>query len=408
MIEIAEAYQKLSELAEKARARHRQRAPLLIATTNAAGCVLAESVHCRYDAPAFDQSAMDGIAFAYQADLTQLEVCGTIAAGDPPDAYILKAGQCVRIMTGAPVPSSADTVVPVEQLIFSADDTSVQVNAQPEQGENVRKRGENLRQGQVLLPADTQVNAACIAALTAQGISQISVRPPVNVGILTTGNEVLDHRATLAPGQIHDSNGPAIGTLLSQPHIQWESLGRLPDDQDALAQLLASHTYLDIVILTGGVSMGNFDFVPGAAEAAGYQQVFHKVRIKPGKPLLVSQHDSGSVLFGLPGNPVSSLVSTQLFVLPFIQGVTSAHMQQPIKIELPLSEAAKGARFPYYIPVIWDQWQGQTAVKPVPISGSGDIVRFAQGQTLACLPATKMVAAGEKVQVLLLQTGCVG
>lgn len=408
MIEIAEAYQQLAALATTCRAKRAQRPAQVVPVTQANGRVLATSVTCRYDAPGFDQSAMDGIAFAWQEDLRQLKVVGVVAAGDVPDSVALAAGTCVRMMTGAPVPTSADTVVPVERLTFSDDGTHVCVNVQPQIGDHVRKRGENLRQGAPLFAANTWINATVLSALAAQGIAEVSVKPKIQVGILTTGNEVVDHRATLAAGQIHDSNGPGIAALLDQPHIAWESLGSMPDQLQTLRDLLANHTYLDLIILTGGVSMGDFDFVPQAAQDAGFRHCFHKVRIKPGKPLLVSEHPAGTVLFGLPGNPVSSLVSTRLFVLPFISGLVAKQMQAPLMLELPLSSAAEGAKFPYYVPVQWDQWQGELAVKPVPISGSGDIVRFAQGETLACLPPTKKLCAGEKVQVLLLHSHRVG
>jgi molybdopterin molybdotransferase len=408
MLEIPEAYAQLSDLADRIRASRYADRHEAIATVQAHGRVLAKPVHCRYDAPAFDQSAMDGIAFAWQADLSRLKVLGRVAAGDAPNGFRLEPGECVRIMTGAPVPETTDTVVPVEQLAFSPDGKSVAVQATPEKAEHVRKQGENLRAGDVLLTAGHWINAASIAAMTSQGLSEVSVFPQIRVGILTTGDEVVDHQAELAPGQIHDSNGPGLSALLNRPHLAFQQLGSMPDDLEGLQRLLESHTSLDIVILTGGVSMGDFDFVPKAAEQAGFKPLFHKVRIKPGKPLLVSEHESGCVLFGLPGNPVSTLVSTQLFVLPFLTSLLGETMQPPLEVFLPLSGAAKGAKFPYYVPVTWSTWEGELAVAPVPISGSGDIVRFAGGETLACLPPQRMIEPGEKVQVLLLHSHRVG
>lgn len=402
LIPLEEAYELL-----KSAFSHQNDKRERLFLTHCLGRYLAESAPCRMDHPGFDQSAMDGIAFRWKAKTRPLRLIGTMAAGDRPDTLVIEGDDAARIMTGAPIPQGADTVMMIEKVRIN-DDTCW-LEEPGTSGQHIRFRGENMKQGDVLAEAGVPLTAARIAALTAQGISDAVVKPRLRIGIATTGNEIIPHFQPLRPGQIHNSNAPALEAFFSAPDLACMQLGVLPDDLEQTTACLAKHTDLDVLVLTGGVSMGDFDFVPAAAEAAGFKPHFHKVRMKPGKPVWVGRHDSGTWLFGLPGNPVSALVGATLFIQPVLNAMRTGRFQPPHKIHMPLASGIKNhSKFPFFQGCQLVIKDGVTCAKPVKTSGSGDILRFGASELLLCIPPKEALNPGAPVEVLLPLQGVIG
>ena len=379
-----------------------------MALETALGRVLSTPVECRLDHPGFDQSAMDGIAFR-GASGGRLRVIGTVAAGDPPDQLMPGPGECVRIMTGAPVPSSTDTVEMVEQVRFETE-TDEAGNAREiavlegeiHGGRHIRRQGENARAGEPLYPEGTLVRAGELAGLLSQGVRRVRVRRKIRIGIATTGDEVVPYHRPLEPGQIYNTNALALAGLLEAPSVEIVQLGVFPDDLVQTRACLEVNTDLDVLVLTGGVSMGRFDFVPEAAERAGFVPQFHKVRMKPGKPLWFGRHPEGTFLFGLPGNPVSAMVGTLLFVTPLVRALATGSFREPLWTSMPLATAcANRARFPFFAGGSFTPTSTGLHVTPLPTSGSGDVIRFSHWDTLIRLPPSAEFESETTVQVLL-------
>ncbi|NLX24120.1 MAG: molybdopterin molybdotransferase MoeA [Phycisphaerae bacterium] len=290
----------------------------------AAGRVLAEPLVADRDSPAHDVSAMDGYALRL-ADLPadaswRLEVAGEIAAGQPPRP--LPVGRAMRVFTGACIPTGADVVVRREDV--DEDGGSIAVSLMPgaiRSGDYIRRRGENAREGQSILPPGIVVTPPAAGALVAFGAHRPMVYRRVRVGVLITGDEVLGPGAVPEPWQIRDANGPALLCLLATlPWVEVAVCDHSPDDLEALTlrlrELLAC---CDAVLVSGGVSMGDRDHVPAAAVAAGADCVFHKLPTRPGRPLLAAVGPAGQPILGLPGNPVSVLVTAHRFALPALR-----------------------------------------------------------------------------------------
>lgn len=406
MIELEQAWSLLAEaVADVAGDGETQSLPLEAAL----GRVLADAVLARCDQPPFDQSAMDGIALAAALKQPgQTLVCpvdGVVAAGDLPDAVMPRAGSCVRIMTGAPLPRNCDAVVMVEQVRFEAGDPERVVLVEDVAvGAHVRRRGENMQVGAVAAPAGARITAPMLGALLAQGVRRVCVRRPLRVGFATTGDEVVDYRRALQPGQIYNSNALAVAAALGDQGgaMELQQLGVLPDDLAATETCLARCHDLDLVIVTGGVSMGRFDHVPQAARQAGYAPVFHKIRMKPGKPVWFGKHPKGALLLGLPGNPVSALVGTWLFAHPLVRALQGSPFCPPPMVHAPLDDEVRNrGRLPLFVPALLHSRAAGMSVSPLVTSGSGDAARFSFCQALLRVAPGAALKKGELVQVLL-------
>ena len=288
---------------------------------------LARAVHGTMDHPAFNGSAMDGYAISFAPTRKSFKCIGTVAAGDPPDGLLPGPGECVKIMTGAPIPSSTDTVIMVEHSHSEGD--RIRFTQEYRQGQHVRFAGENVSKGDLLYDRGTAIKPGVLAGILSQGLRFVEVLPKVRIGIGATGNEIVDYRRPLGEGQIYNSNALAVAGLLQSESACIYQLGVFSDRLQETCDALAANSDLDLLILTGGVSMGSFDMVPAAAEAAGYRRIFHKIRMKPGKPLWFGKHPSGTLLFGLPGNPVSALVGTMLFIAPVVKALASGSFSPP-------------------------------------------------------------------------------
>ncbi|CAG7574306.1 molybdopterin molybdotransferase [Barrientosiimonas humi] len=301
-----------------------------VAAVDALGLVLAEPVASRLDLPSFTNSAMDGYAVV-AADLAEvpasLPVRGDIRAGATGEQR-MAAGECWRIMTGAPVPAGADAIVPVE--LTDGGTTQVQVREQVEPGNAVRHQGEDLRVGDPLVPAGSLLLAHHLSAIVAAGVETVQAVPRPRLAVLTTGDELVPPGQPLAPGQIVDSNGPMLRALALCADVEVVAVEHVRDDDDLGAVVDRLAESADAVVTSGGVSAGAYEPVKDAY-AGGDAVRFVSVAMQPGKPQgfgLVGGR--GVPLFALPGNPVSSLVSFQEFVLPALRKLAGRSPELPV------------------------------------------------------------------------------
>ena len=398
MIPIEDAYRSLAETfatltSESSRDE-------VLPTDAALGRVLAEAVSCRFPSPPFNASAMDGIAFTWSADTQTYKIIGTVAAGDIPDLLQPGGDECVRIMTGAPVPTGADTVQMVEKVAFDGEVATLQETVVC--GSHIRYKGENLETGTPLYGPGTLITAGVLAGLLSNGLRFVRVRARLRIGIAATGNEVIDYRRPLLPGQIYNSNALTVGALLTSPAVQILQLGTFPDKLEETVACIGANCDLDLLVLSGGVSMGNFDLVPEAAETAGFKKVFHKIRMKPGKPLWFGAHSSGCLLFGLPGNPVSAMVGAMLYVKPMVRALLTGNFQEPLWGQGILTSSVRNrGRLPYFVGARLQSHSGALNVQPLTTSGSGDVLRFSLFETLLRLKPETEYNSGDGIQVLL-------
>jgi molybdopterin molybdotransferase len=287
----------------------------VVPTHDAAGRYLAEAPVARVGSPAFDNSAMDGFAVRV-ADLPEaggeLPVAFTVAAGDAPAA--LPAGACARIMTGAAVPAGADAVVMQEKV--AAAGAAARFDGRPPAGDNLRRAGEDLAPGDELAPAGERVSPALVSALATAGVAEVRVARRPRAYVLSTGSELRDPGEALGPGQIYDSNRAALLARLRELGAEVVDGGRVPDDLAALRAAFDAAAGCDLVVTSGGVSVGAFDQVRQVLDERG-EIGFWKAAIKPGKPFAFGRL-GGAYFFGVPGNPVSALVTFRQFVAPAV------------------------------------------------------------------------------------------
>ena len=368
----------------------------------AAGRVLARDLAATVDVPGEDVSAMDGYAVSGEIEPGERRpVAGRIAAGDPP-GFELAPPAVVRIMTGAPVPRGADRVVPVEATDGGRQEVVFQAGTQP--GEHVRRRGEILRQGAPILPASSRLTPGALALLATHGYATVPVHRAPTVAVLTTGDEVVPPEATPAPGQLRDSHTDFLLAAGATLGLRFEPLGTAPDRVDALRAFVERGLCSDVLLLCGGVSMGELDLVEGVLAGLGCEALFDAVAIQPGKPLVFAVHPGGWV-FGLPGNPASVMVSFWLFVRPALRrlmGIEDSWWGSAVtgRLAVPLPGAGNRDRF---LSAAIETRRGEILVTPFPPKGSHDLAAYAHGTGLVRVPAGAGPAeAGEACEVIVL------
>ncbi len=286
----------------------------------AAGRVLAADARAAVDLPPFPSSAMDGFAVRAADTPGTLPVVGRSAAGLPA-GRALRAGEAIAISTGGVVPNGADAVVPIEYVV--EHDNVIEIAEPAEPGANVRPRGGDIRAGEVVCPAGSRMGASQLGALAAAGLGELSCARRPHVAVLTTGTELRPPGEPLGPGEVYEANGLMLAAALASAGATVERLPAVEDDLDAHRAAIARGLEADMLVTSGGVSVGRHDLVRPVLAELGAEEVFWRVAVKPGKPISFSV--SGSTLvFGLPGNPVSALVGFELFVRPAVlalQGV---------------------------------------------------------------------------------------
>jgi molybdopterin molybdotransferase len=305
-----------------------------VPVAEALGRVVAEDVFSAVDVPPFDPSAMDGFAVPPGA-AGELEVAGESRAGAPWPAT-LAPGTAIRISTGAQVPDGTGAVVPVERA--EEADGRVRVPALPG-GANVRRRGEDVAIGDLLVAAGSELSPAALGVLAGAGLAGVACAARPRVALIATGDELVGPGQPLGPGEIHASNGVALAALVDRAGGAASSIGPVADEPEATRTAIERGLVAaDVVCVTGGVSVGPHDHVKEAFAAAGIEERFWRVALQPGKPTWFGVAGDGTLGFGLPGNPVSALVTFQLFVLPALRALQGAD-PAPTTVEAVLDTA---------------------------------------------------------------------
>jgi molybdopterin molybdotransferase len=280
----------------------------------ALGYWTASPIHAPMQVPSFDNSGMDGYAFSWEDGGDSRQLAQVVQAGTFPD-FTLQPGTAVRIFTGAPVPKGADTIVQQEWVRVEGDRLFFELEKLT-QGMNLRRAGSQCEQGQLILPEGTRITPGTLGLLASLGVEEVSVFAAPQVSIILTGDEVVEVGQALQPGQIYNANGPALLGYLSQLGISEVKIYKVKDDPNevirVIGEALASS---DVLLLTGGISVGDFDFVKEGLAENGVETLFYKVKQKPGKPLLAGVKGS-KLVFALPGNPASVLTCFMQYVKP--------------------------------------------------------------------------------------------
>ncbi|MDR2215444.1 MAG: molybdopterin molybdotransferase MoeA [Nevskiaceae bacterium] len=354
------------------------------------GAILRENIYAERDQPPFDRVSMDGIAVCSAHIATgsrRLRIAGTQAAGDPP-LSLPSPDQCIEAMTGAVLPSGCDAVVPVEHIRVEDGFALINDNAPVEPRQNVHARGTDRLQGALLLTAGSRLQPPDVAVAAGAGMAHLRVSAEPACMVISTGNELVEPGEPIESWQLRRSNVYALTAALQRRGFTRVVDDHLPDDADVLQQRLAQHLNThDVLILSGGVSMGRFDLVPAALAACGVRQVFHKVAQRPGKPFWFGVAPRGNVVFALPGNPVSTLVCLARYVIPALDRAMGAQSpQQGEKIALGADIAFKPA-LAGFIPVrVQIDDSGQRWAQTVTTNGSGDFAALAGTEGFVELP----------------------
>jgi molybdopterin molybdotransferase len=383
-----------------------------IALEQALGRVLAEDIRANRDLPPFDASAMDGYA-ARSADLTAapvaLAIIEDIKAGDSPRLAVA-SGQCARIMTGAPVPAGADTVVRVEDTRLLAE-KRVEILLPVTAATDIRRRGENMRRDAVILTAGTEITAGTVGMLASVKRATVNTCRLPRVAILSTGDELEALDAPFDPDKIPDANSYALMAQVQGEGIEPVRLGIARDNPADLSERLRQGLEYDMLLVSGGTSVGVHDYVRPTLEALGVTLHFWRVEMRPGHPVAFGTfgtQDSGGVVFCLPGNPVSSMVCFEQFVLPALRRLAGHQriFRRTIRARLAETVKSKAGRIEFIRVRLSRDTTGGYSVTPTGSQSSGNLSSMVCADALLIVPnACKQIDAGESVQVQLLATG---
>jgi molybdenum cofactor synthesis domain-containing protein len=400
MIPVAEAIHIIKDQAERL-------PPETVALEDALARVLAEEVIADSDLPPFDRAQMDGYALRAADTLSvpvRLRIVGEAAAGRGWHEQ-LKAGEAVRIMTGAPVPEGADSVQKIEVTNESANDGTVEIAEATRPGQFIVKRASEIKAGAGVLHAGETINAAMLAALASFGYARVRVGARPRVAVLATGTELVPVNDRPGPDQIRDSNSFSLGAYAELAGARVERLPLVGDDPLLLQrEIEAAAARSDALILSGGVSMGVYDFTKTALRALGAEIFFERVRLRPGKPTVFARLGR-TLVFGLPGNPVSVSVTFNLFArtaLRAMQGCTEPAMIEEWAL---LSRGVKGSteRASYLPAQLRTNRDGQLLAEPLRWGGSSDFVAFARAAALLIVPeGVKALEGGTRVRFVRL------
>ena len=344
---------------------------------DAVNAVLDETICAERDQPPFDRVTMDGIAIAYrdwQAGTRTFEIIGTQGAGAPA-LSLANAGQCVEIMTGAVLPGNADSIIPVERITRTQDEAQVDDSAEVSLGQFVHRRGSDSNAGSPLLHPGTRLGPPEIAVLASAGYAEVRVAALPLVAVISTGDELVDLEEPIAAYQIRSSNDRAIEASLTRHSVARVTRSRLRDKRDKMLEAIRElHDRSDVLILSGGVSMGRYDFVPSVLEELSVKLVFHRIQQRPGRPMWFGLSLDAKPVFALPGNPVSTMVCLRRYVLPALQQALGLRPARAERVTL-AADVEFSADLTYFLPVVvtWTD-AGIGMAEPQPTNTSGDII----------------------------------
>jgi len=369
----------------------------------ASGRVLAEDILSDIDMPPFDKSSMDGYALQAAATATApvtLQVVGTIPAGVFPH-FEVRPSQAAKIMTGAPLPKGADSVQMVEKTVPGQEE-SVQILEAVAAGQHVAKRGEVLRSQACVLSTGSYIGPQVLALLATVGREEVLTYACPRVGVLVTGDELVDISKYPAPGQIRNSNGYALLGQVQETGIEAVPLGIVSDDPKELSKKIRTGLANDVLLITGGVSMGEFDLVEKLLTEAGAEILFEAVNIKPGKPAVFGKAGK-TLIFGLPGNPVSASTVFEVIVRPVLRKMMGFERFENIKVRARLTATFKSRTSrENYLPGWADVFAGKFVVHPVASMGSADVFAHARSNCYVIAPPEiDEFDEGEELDVML-------
>ncbi len=414
MIPLAEAQEFVLDACSRS-------GPRVVPLDDALGCVAAQSILAVEPVPPFVNSSMDG--YALRADDTdgsrtvdhgvRLQVIGTVMAGAPLEG-VVGPGQAARIMTGAPLPTGADAVCAVEEVRTERDGTVVVIEGTVAPGSFVRWTGQDVAVGAAVVERGSVITPGRIGVLAGQGLTDVTVHPRPRVGVLSTGDELVSGPGPLPPGKIRDANRHTLLALVRQEGWTPVDLGVVGDDESALERALDdARRRCDAIVTSGGVSVGDLDVVKLVLQrrSAGTMR-WMQVAIRPAKPFAFGMLDgSGVPVFGLPGNPVSAMVSFELFVRPGVRRM-SGHtvLQRPVIAALADGEFVRrpDGKTHFIRSVAAVDPGGRFRVHPLSGQESHQLIAMAEANALAVLPDGAGAASGSTVQVMVLDPGRVG
>jgi molybdopterin molybdotransferase len=356
-----------------------------------------------WDIPAADNSAMDGFAFSHAGlNDNRLKVSGFLPAGEVWTVPV-QPGEAIRIMTGAPVPPDCDTVVPIEDVEDERE--WIRLTSEVKTGSHIRMRGEDIRFGNVVIPAGSLLRPQEIGMLSAMGSTSLAVYRRARIAILSTGDELLEPGSTPAPGKIINSNSYTLAAQVLDAGGDPVLLGIAADTIDDTCDKIRAGLNADMLVITGGVSVGDRDFVKAAIEELGGTVTFWKVNMKPGKPLAFAMLQ-GKPLFALPGNPVAAMVSFELFVRPsLLKAMGHRRVLRPKVKAILQGQAANSGKRPHLVRGIVSMHDDRYIVSTTGNQSSGRLSSLIQGNGLIRLAPDTSYAAGDEVEVLLLDRG---
>lgn len=378
--------------------------PERVPLTNARGRVLAEEVASDLNMPPFPRSSVDGYAVRVE-DLQQLPVClqviGSVAAGTYPE-FVISSGTAAKIMTGAPVPEGADAVQMIERTRLVAHPSEVEILEAVQQGANISPLGSEAQRGQIVAAVNTFVSPAMLGLVAAVGKSEVEVYRAPSVGLIATGDELVELAERPACAQIRNSNSYALYAQVEQIGARPYLLGIARDQKAQLRELIQRGLQYDLLLLTGGVSMGDLDLVEDVFSEFDFEIFFNKVAVKPGKPVVFARAGK-TLIFGLPGNPVSASTVFELLVRPAIRKMMgNAVYQNPIVSARLTHRFINRSGRENYAPA-WTWYEnGAYHVRPLPSKGSGDLVNYAASNSYLLCPIDRTeLRVEEQVRAML-------
>lgn len=363
--------------------------------------VLAEDVVVEKNLPSFDNSAMDGFAFKYEERGQTLSIASTIFAGDKPEA-ILEEGNCYKIMTGAQVPHDADTIVPIEDC-SEVTGQSVKLPENIQQGNAFRPKGEEQRVGNILFKAGEVISPAHIALLSAQGFMAVKVYKPLEIAVVSTGDEIKEPWEVANEDEIYNANAFAITSQLQKYGFQATYVGSIPDSLDQSVTFIAGLKNYDVIITTGGISMGDADFLEEAFIVNGLEVLFHGIDIKPGRPTMMGTMENTFVM-AMPGNPLTAMVNTFLLSVPILSKMQGSTLNQHSFVYAKNHQAFKAR--PGRTNIVLGQLQeGEFHVTRNNKYGSGMLTPIVESNALVVLNDTiSLVGEDTLLKVILFDT----
>ncbi len=401
----------VSEARERILSQFQTTTTEILSLTVSSGRVLAVDVKAAHELPSFDNSSMDGFAIRAEdtsASRLTLSVVADIPAGIAPQVT-LAAGQAARIMTGAQMPQGANAVIPVEDTDFTSREAgspapqTVSFERKVNVGENVRPHGTDLQAGQVVLKKGRMLKAQDLGLLAGLGISKVEVFKKPRVGLLSSGNELIDVDQPLEAGKIHDSNSYTIAALIESAGAEVVHLGVAKDSRDSVTDLFekAIAAHADLILSSAGVSVGAFDYIKEVIESNGKMD-FWRVNMRPGKPLAFGTY-RGVHFIGLPGNPVSAFVGFEVFVRDVLQRLGGRSDGSRLKIKVRCAEQVESDGRESYLRAVLHEENGVQTARLTGHQGSGNLLSLVQADALLIIPAgVKCVPVGREVEAILL------